>query len=284
LRGRGLEVHVAAPEGCPMEHIFGVEIGGFVRRLHEQNGVTFHLGTTVAAIEDKAVRPATGEVVSADLVIVGIGVRPAVALAEAAGLATDRGVLVNEYLETSRWHRARSRPHSRCSSSSTRSCCWPSPGMPDASSCAVRRSQSRPNNRTWRAPARMRRRAPIRQSETMHPDLPFWFGVAMTFGVAMYMIADGFDLGIGILFLLAPSEDDRDIMMNSIAPIWDGNETWLVFGGTVLIGAFPLAYATILPALYLPLILLSFTKVGLQNASASGAASVAPAKCDSLPV
>jgi cytochrome d ubiquinol oxidase subunit II len=92
----------------------------------------------------------------------------------------------------------------------------------------------------------------------MGSSLPFWFGIAMAFGIAMYVIADGFDLGVGILFLLAPSDDDRDVMMNSIAPIWDGNETWLVFGGTVLIGAFPLAYATILPALYLPLILMLF--------------------------
>ncbi|MGH7029154.1 MAG: cytochrome d ubiquinol oxidase subunit II, partial [Stellaceae bacterium] len=76
--------------------------------------------------------------------------------------------------------------------------------------------------------------------------------------VAMYVISDGFDLGIGILFLLAPAEADRDMMMNSVAPIWDGHETWLVFGGTVLIGAFPVAYATILPGLYLPLVLMLF--------------------------
>jgi NADPH-dependent 2,4-dienoyl-CoA reductase/sulfur reductase-like enzyme/nitrite reductase/ring-hydroxylating ferredoxin subunit len=102
LRRRGLEVHVAAPESVPMERLFGAEIGGFVRRLHEQNGVVFDLGTTVAAIADNTVRLATGAVVPADLVVVGIGVRPATALAEAAGLAVDRGVLVNEYLETSR--------------------------------------------------------------------------------------------------------------------------------------------------------------------------------------
>jgi cytochrome d ubiquinol oxidase subunit II len=88
--------------------------------------------------------------------------------------------------------------------------------------------------------------------------LPLLFGVAMAFGIAMYVIADGFDLGIGILFLLAPSESDRDVMMNSVAPIWDGNETWLVFGGALLLGAFPLAYASILPALYLPLVLMLF--------------------------
>jgi cytochrome d ubiquinol oxidase subunit II len=89
-------------------------------------------------------------------------------------------------------------------------------------------------------------------------DLPFLFGIAVAFGIAMYVISDGFDLGIGILFLLAPSDADRDIMMNSVAPIWDGNETWLVLGGTMLIGAFPVAYATILPALYLPLMLMLF--------------------------
>jgi cytochrome d ubiquinol oxidase subunit II len=88
--------------------------------------------------------------------------------------------------------------------------------------------------------------------------LPVFFGVAMGFGVAMYVIADGFDLGIGILFLWAPSEDDCDTMMNSIAPIWDGNETWLVFGGTLLLGAFPQAYARLLPAFYLPLVLMLF--------------------------
>ena len=88
--------------------------------------------------------------------------------------------------------------------------------------------------------------------------LPLLFGLVVAFCIAMYVIADGFDLGIGILFLLAPSEADRDLMMNSVAPIWDGNETWLVFGGTLLIGAFPLAYGTILPALYLPLMLMLF--------------------------
>lgn len=88
--------------------------------------------------------------------------------------------------------------------------------------------------------------------------LPILFAIAMTFGIAMYVISDGFDLGVGILFLLAPTEHDRDLMMNSIAPIWDGNETWLVFGGTVLIAAFPVTYATVLPAFYLPLVLMLF--------------------------
>lgn len=92
----------------------------------------------------------------------------------------------------------------------------------------------------------------------MQTALPVFFGVAMAFSVLMYVITDGFDLGIGILFLVAPAESDRDLMMESIAPIWDGNETWLVFGGTVLIGAFPVAYATVLPALYLPLAVMLF--------------------------
>jgi NADPH-dependent 2,4-dienoyl-CoA reductase/sulfur reductase-like enzyme/nitrite reductase/ring-hydroxylating ferredoxin subunit len=102
LRKRGLEVHIVAPETCPMERTFGVEIGSFVRRLHERNGVAFRLGTTVAAIEDRGVALGTGERVAADLVVFGVGVRPAIALAQAAGLAIDRGVAVNEFLETSR--------------------------------------------------------------------------------------------------------------------------------------------------------------------------------------
>src|SRR5271165_2345529 len=72
--------------------------------------------------------------------------------------------------------------------------------------------------------------------------------------VAMYVILDGFDLGIGILFPFAASERDRDQMMNSVAPFWDGNETWLVLGGAGMMVAFPLAYGIIMPALYLPLI------------------------------
>lgn len=76
------------------------------------------------------------------------------------------------------------------------------------------------------------------------------------FGVFMYVLMDGFDLGIGILFPFAPSDTDRDIMMLSVAPIWDFNETWLILGGAGLFAAFPLAYATVLPALYIPLLLM----------------------------
>ncbi|MGZ5875252.1 MAG: cytochrome d ubiquinol oxidase subunit II [Bradyrhizobium sp.] len=87
-------------------------------------------------------------------------------------------------------------------------------------------------------------------------DLPLLLGLVLVFGMAMYVIMDGFDLGVGILFPLAPSDADRDLMMNSIAPIWDGNETWLVLVGTLLFAAFPVAYATLLPAFYLPLVLM----------------------------
>ncbi|ARU89861.1 cytochrome d ubiquinol oxidase subunit II [Pseudomonas sp. M30-35] len=85
-------------------------------------------------------------------------------------------------------------------------------------------------------------------------DLSLIWAVLIAFGVMMYVIMDGFDLGIGILFPFVRDEGERDLMMNSVAPVWDGNETWLVFGGAALFGAFPLAYAVVLDALYLPLI------------------------------
>ncbi len=101
LRARNLEVHVAAPEEIPMARIIGPEIGGFVRALHEEHGVRFHLGTTVAAIEPGLVRLANGQTLAADLVVVGIGVRPALDLAQRAGLDIDRGVVVDRHLRTS---------------------------------------------------------------------------------------------------------------------------------------------------------------------------------------
>ena len=87
-------------------------------------------------------------------------------------------------------------------------------------------------------------------------DLPLIFALVAAFGIAVYVLADGFDLGIGILFLIAPRDQDRDLMMESIAPLWDGNETWLVLGGTLLLAAFPAAYYVLLPALYVPVILM----------------------------
>jgi NADPH-dependent 2,4-dienoyl-CoA reductase/sulfur reductase-like enzyme/nitrite reductase/ring-hydroxylating ferredoxin subunit len=101
LRERGLETHVVAPDAVPMQKTLGEEIGRFVRAIHETHGVVFHLGATVVEIGEDHVVLSTGERLPAGLVVVGIGVRPALALAESAGLAVDRGVLVDEYLETS---------------------------------------------------------------------------------------------------------------------------------------------------------------------------------------
>ncbi|HJS88029.1 MAG TPA: cytochrome d ubiquinol oxidase subunit II, partial [Acetobacteraceae bacterium] len=78
---------------------------------------------------------------------------------------------------------------------------------------------------------------------------PVWAGL-IAFAVLAYVLLDGFDLGVGILFAAEHRSGDRDVMVNSIAPIWDGNETWLVMGGAGLLAVFPLAYAIILPALY----------------------------------
>jgi cytochrome d ubiquinol oxidase subunit II len=84
-------------------------------------------------------------------------------------------------------------------------------------------------------------------------DLAFIWAGLIAFAVLVYVILDGFDLGIGILYPFARSEKDRDLMMNSVAPVWDGNETWLVLGGGGLFAVFPLAYAIIIPALYIPI-------------------------------
>ena len=85
-------------------------------------------------------------------------------------------------------------------------------------------------------------------------DLTIVWALILAFVVAMYVVMDGFDLGIGILFPRLPVGRDRDMAMNSVAPVWDGNETWLILGGGGLMAAFPLAYAIVLPALYAPLI------------------------------
>jgi cytochrome d ubiquinol oxidase subunit II len=85
-------------------------------------------------------------------------------------------------------------------------------------------------------------------------DIPLIWAFIIAFSVFVYVVMDGFDLGLGILFPLFPKKADRDVMMNSVAPVWDGNETWLVLGGGGLFAAFPLAYAVLMPALYTPMI------------------------------
>ena len=87
-------------------------------------------------------------------------------------------------------------------------------------------------------------------------DLPLIWAVIIATAVLLYVLLDGFDLGVGILFPFAATPADRDVMMDSIAPVWDGNETWLVLGGGGMFAAFPLAYSAILPALYIPVILM----------------------------
>lgn len=87
-------------------------------------------------------------------------------------------------------------------------------------------------------------------------DLPLIWGGIIATAVLLYVLLDGFDLGLGALFPFAPSDKCRDKMMNSIAPFWDGNETWLVLGGGGLFAAFPLAYAIVMPAMYIPVILM----------------------------
>lgn len=101
LRSRGLDVHIVAPEEVPMARILGDELGSFVKSLHEEHGVVFHLGTTATSVDQAGLLLSDGTSIPADLVVVGVGVRPATALAEQAGLEVDRGVVTDEELRTS---------------------------------------------------------------------------------------------------------------------------------------------------------------------------------------
>jgi NADPH-dependent 2,4-dienoyl-CoA reductase/sulfur reductase-like enzyme len=101
LRARDIEVHVVAPEELPMERVLGPDLGRFVQALHEEHGVLFHLREIASAVEGKRIRLKGGTVLEADLIVAGMGVRPRLELAEAAGLKLDRGVIVDAYLETS---------------------------------------------------------------------------------------------------------------------------------------------------------------------------------------
>lgn len=101
LRARNIEVHVVAPDAVPMEKILGPEVGNFIRGLHERHGVSFHLGTSLMSIDPQSVQLKNGVNLPADLVVIGIGVRPVISFAEQAGLLIERGIVVNAYLETS---------------------------------------------------------------------------------------------------------------------------------------------------------------------------------------
>ncbi|TPE95760.1 cytochrome d ubiquinol oxidase subunit II [Burkholderia pseudomallei] len=85
-------------------------------------------------------------------------------------------------------------------------------------------------------------------------DVTVTWAAIIALGLFMYVVLDGFDLGIGIVFPFFPAEQERDLMMNTVAPVWDGNETWLVLGGAGLFAVFPIVYSTVLSALYLPLV------------------------------
>jgi len=101
LRARGIEVHVVAPDRVPLERVMGPQVGAFIRKLHEARGVVFHLGQTVQRLDGRKAVLVDGSTIDADFLVLGVGVRPALALAEQAGISMDRGVVVDEYLRTS---------------------------------------------------------------------------------------------------------------------------------------------------------------------------------------
>lgn len=92
-------------------------------------------------------------------------------------------------------------------------------------------------------------------------SLSYIWAAILVFGIMMYIIFDGFDLGVGILFPMLRNAEEQEIALSTILPVWDGNETWLVFGGALLYGAFPIVYSTLLPVLYAPLMIMLFSLV-----------------------
>src|SRR5207253_5479691 len=121
--------------------------------------------------------------------------------------------------------------------------------MRDLRHCVRHPSLARPNDPRDRSPRPTR-------TDVMAIDLvPVWT-LILGLAVFMYVLLDGFDLGVGILFPFAPDDASRNLMMDSVAPIWDGNETWLILGGIGLFAAFPLAFAVIIPASYFPILVM----------------------------
>ena len=98
---RGIAVDVVAPDHLPLERVMGAELGRFIKSVHESHGVVFHLGETVTSVAGRAVTLSGGATIDADFVVMGVGVKPATSIAERSGLAVDRGITVNEFLETS---------------------------------------------------------------------------------------------------------------------------------------------------------------------------------------
>jgi cytochrome bd ubiquinol oxidase subunit II len=107
-------------------------------------------------------------------------------------------------------------------------------------------------------------------------DIATLWAFIIAFAVFVYVVMDGFDLGLGLLFPLFPQKTDRDVIMNSVAPVWDGNETWLVLGGGGLMAAFPLAYAVLMPAIYTPLIAMLIGLIGARSAKETAGTSRLP--------
>ena len=101
LRARGIDVDVVAPDSVPLERVMGPEVGRFIRDVHESHGVTFHLGRTVSRMDGDKVTLSDATTLTADFIVVGVGVRPSIELAQRAGLVIDRGIKVDAYLETS---------------------------------------------------------------------------------------------------------------------------------------------------------------------------------------